>query len=607
MIIIGSCVGDEGARFRDGTARTLAGLLEPDDEVVTASGENGICAAYNSLVARARATDGCELLVLLHDDVEVLDHNFRATLLKAAKRPGVGVMGVIGGRDLRSLKWWEARSTAGAVFESREHIDRGSRDVEVDCVDGLFLALTPAAFRTLTFDEASFPRFHGYDVDICLQAKSAGLTNRVVPVDLFHRTKGGYGDKDAFEAAATALQAKWPGYVVPDAPPEDAQEGATAAAEASAGSASDTKPAPRAPTRRRPLARRAVGRARRVARAVGRRARRLLSSSDRAAPVTTVGATAARTRAAAPPSPKVPGPPVAPPPPGPPVAAEEAAVEQASETRETHEAAPVPDQLTCAACATEFRPGLDSPPESHVVLCPGCGLGITWPPPTTDVESDHLWVSMYGGARLKARDTWRREAQLRVDWLKLFVPEGLLLEIGGGTGEFVATARDNGFDARGVEPSVWAAERAREIGADVMAGFLSDWSDENPGVRPDAVAMWHVLEHVHDPGALLAEIRTVLRPGGRLVIEVPNYESTDAQLRGSEWAGLQPTEHVHQFSEGNLRLLVERVGFTVDHGVAFTPAIYLPRTSWNAAKNAAVRDRRPWPPLDYLRLVATAP
>ena len=79
----------------------------------------------------------------------------------------------------------------------------------------------------------------------------------------------------------------------------------------------------------------------------------------------------------------------------------------------------------------------------------------------------------------------------------------------------------------------------------------------------DAVCMWHVLEHATDPLALLRGARERLRPGGRLVLEVPNIDSVGAQMRGGRWAHLDPGAHVCHFTPASLTAALAAAGFEV--------------------------------------------
>ena len=139
--------GQRGERYRAVALPSIERVASPDDILLTESGERGICNAYNRLIERARSEPSCEALVLLHDDCEIVDGNFRAKAIANCSRTGVGVTGVVGGKGLRDLAWWRGRGTAGAVFETRGYISEGSRQADVDAVDGLLMILSPEAFR----------------------------------------------------------------------------------------------------------------------------------------------------------------------------------------------------------------------------------------------------------------------------------------------------------------------------------------------------------------------------------------------------------------------------------------------------------------------------
>lgn len=206
---------------------SLRKSLDPADVILAHPGERCIAAVYNGFIREARDRSDCEALVLVHDDVEILDPNFRAKVITATADRNVGVVGVIGGSDLTSVEWYNARRRVGRVHESRFAIDFGLSRGDVDVVDGLLLVLAPRAFRLLEFDEVACPAYHGYDTDYCLSARSAGLRVVVAPIDVLHRTKGGYGDRDAFDKTAIKLGEKWSRFITPLSPVEQASERAS--------------------------------------------------------------------------------------------------------------------------------------------------------------------------------------------------------------------------------------------------------------------------------------------------------------------------------------------------------------------------------------------
>ena len=82
-------------------------------------------------------------------------------------------------------------------------------DRDVDALDGLLLVLSPWAVRELRCDTETFTGFHAYDMDLCFQARKAGQRVVTAPLNVFHHTKGGYGDAAAWQAADAAFRRKW--------------------------------------------------------------------------------------------------------------------------------------------------------------------------------------------------------------------------------------------------------------------------------------------------------------------------------------------------------------------------------------------------------------
>lgn len=145
-----------------------------------------------------------------------------------------------------------------------------------------------------------------------------------------------------------------------------------------------------------------------------------------------------------------------------------------------------------------------------------------------------------------------------VMWLRAS-EKGKLLDVGCGSGDFLATMRGLGWDVHGVEPDSTAATIARERhNLKVFDGTLH--AAEFPDDAFDAVTLSHVIEHVHDVDDLLAECRRVLKPGGRLVVLTPNVESLGHRLLGDSWRGLEPPRHLHIFSSRSLANCIQRAG-----------------------------------------------
>lgn len=133
--------------------------------------------------------------------------------------------------------------------------------------------------------------------------------------------------------------------------------------------------------------------------------------------------------------------------------------------------------------------------------------------------------------------------------------EGSLLDIGCGTGEFLATMKAAGWKAQGLEPDPGARKQALK-----NHGLKVDASEELFELAEgsfDVITMWHVMEHVHQIHEYFEKIQSLLKPGGILVIAVPNYESLDAEHYGEYWAAYDVPRHLYHFSNKSMKHLYQ--------------------------------------------------
>jgi SAM-dependent methyltransferase len=133
-----------------------------------------------------------------------------------------------------------------------------------------------------------------------------------------------------------------------------------------------------------------------------------------------------------------------------------------------------------------------------------------------------------------------------------------LLDIGCGNSVFLLRARQAGWDAHGIEPDPAAAAAAQAAGLPVMA---SGFETVGGNGDFDIVTSAHVIEHVHDPLALLIAMKAHLRPGGSLWLATPNIHSIGHLLFGAAWLALDPPRHLQVFSRSGLNLLLLKAGF----------------------------------------------
>ena len=207
MIAFATCIGSE-EKLRRYASPGLRRACEPDSIVAEATADGSIFTAYNEVLDAFAAREDLEALVLLHEDTEIVDSAFCAKVRRALADPEVAIVGVVGAREVSGLAWWEGQGF-GRVVESRGVVDFGGGAHDVDTVDGLLMVLSPWAVRNLRFDDERFSGFHGYDADLCFQARAAGKRVVVDEIAVVHHTKGGYGDLEAYRACDRAFKEKW--------------------------------------------------------------------------------------------------------------------------------------------------------------------------------------------------------------------------------------------------------------------------------------------------------------------------------------------------------------------------------------------------------------
>jgi len=130
---------------------------------------------------------------------------------------------------------------------------------------------------------------------------------------------------------------------------------------------------------------------------------------------------------------------------------------------------------------------------------------------------------------------------------KLNKGEGSLLDIGSGTGDFLAYAKNKNWDVQGVEPGEKARQLSEAKGI-IVNEFLRDVEEK----YFDVITLWHVLEHVEDYDTYILEIKKRLKTGGTLIVAVPNFKSKDAKHYKEHWAAFDVPRHLWHFSKSSI-------------------------------------------------------
>lgn len=195
-------------------------------------------------------------------------------------------------------------------------------------------------------------------------------------------------------------------------------------------------------------------------------------------------------------------------------------------------------------------PGLGS--RYEIGICSNCGLGRIVPAPTArELEVAYRATptpAMSGRGENErqsaARALWRRLN--RRDSIVAYVQGPEVADVGCNTGDLLEVLRNNGYKVIGFERNSEALEIARSRGLEVVDTDVAQLKLK-PGSY-NSVVLSHVLEHVCDPVDVLRRCLEGLKPGGRLIVQVPNMDSPARRLFGRHWHGWDVPYHLWHFN-----------------------------------------------------------
>lgn len=198
--------------------------------------------------------------------------------------------------------------------------------------------------------------------------------------------------------------------------------------------------------------------------------------------------------------------------------------------------------------------------------CAECGFRFTNPRPAQNDRGRYYQGVAYishSNAAVSLQDKlYQLTRRLTLRWKFTIIhklqPHGKVLDVGCGTGEFLAYLMSRGYLVQGVEPSLSAREQAIAKHAFSTLPAL----EQIPAHEQfQVVTLWHVLEHLPDLRTTFKRLFALLADRGLLVIAVPDRGSWDAQHYGSDWAAWDVPRHFSHFRQEDLHLLLREHGF----------------------------------------------
>lgn len=203
-----------------------------------------------------------------------------------------------------------------------------------------------------------------------------------------------------------------------------------------------------------------------------------------------------------------------------------------------------------------------------IQLCSRCGNAFV---PRDEVPTDleQLYSKAYFEGEqatgypgyLRDRELLLRNFRVRLGWIERSRPPGKrVLDVGAAYGLFLKVAREEGWQASGVEIAPDCALEAAELsGASVACGDFLDVPLQGPY---DVITMFDVIEHFRDPVACMKRAHGLLAPGGLLVLETGDIATPYARLLGDRWHFLDPPQHLFYFSLDGMKRVLRDAGFT---------------------------------------------
>lgn len=221
--------------------------------------------------------------------------------------------------------------------------------------------------------------------------------------------------------------------------------------------------------------------------------------------------------------------------------------------------------VACPACGDGSSSQIDLG-RAQLRRCSACGLTYA----TEMADPSEIYVDGYMsgeselGFGLDATDPQFQRflvyySHRRLEAIERLVGEvGPLLDVGAGTGDFLVAVRERGIEGVGVEPVEASTSIAAERGVDIRQALLEDSGLPESSFR--TVTAFHVLEHMADGLGFLRLLTRWAKPGGHVVVEVPNWRSMERRMKGDDWPGVRPLEHIAHYSPATLQATFERAG-----------------------------------------------
>lgn len=203
----------------------------------------------------------------------------------------------------------------------------------------------------------------------------------------------------------------------------------------------------------------------------------------------------------------------------------------------------------------------------HIMKCPNCGFEMTQPfPDKNEIERYYQSDEYYSHPHKKKslvsllyEKVKQRNLKYKFRIATSGLNRGVVLDIGCGSGDFMEFAKNKNWNVCGIEPNALARNYAEQKLKIQIFNSLESATPHKTSF--DVITLWHVLEHIENLNEQVEAIKKLLKPGGRVVIALPNPDSYDAKYYGKFWAAYDVPRHLYHFRFKNIREFMSKHQF----------------------------------------------
>lgn len=196
-----------------------------------------------------------------------------------------------------------------------------------------------------------------------------------------------------------------------------------------------------------------------------------------------------------------------------------------------------------------------------IIKCRSCGIRRRMPALVDDYEEEYHAPYVEQGQAIHPHQL-SHFADLMMARLRQFYAKDVrFLDVGCSVGRVLQLTQTMGFVPVGLDFSKWAANHCKTLGFETREGSLvGQWE---AGDVFDVIHCCHTIEHVPDPVAYLREMYRLLKPGGQVMMAMPNYASIPRLLLREKWLTWCLDSHLWQFTAAQMCGLLKAEGFTI--------------------------------------------